>query len=75
MDALLNSLKRTADLSPEEKAAINAADAVRDEEVNGPMRRSRDAEIEKFMREHEQSQRITEAQAEKADMAARHAWW
>ena len=82
MDALLNSLKRTADLSPAEKAAINAADALRDEEINGPMRRLRDAEIEKYMREHRQSQGITEeqhaqrvAEEGRAEMAARHAWW
>jgi hypothetical protein len=82
MDALLNSLKRTADLSPGEKAAIIAADALRDEEVNGPILRMREAEIEKYMREHRQSQGITEEQHAQrvakegaVEMAARHAWW
>jgi len=65
MDTLLNSLKRQADLSPEEKAEIKAADAERDEQVNGALRRAIDAEHEAIAREIN----------EKAEMASRHTWW
>ena len=65
MDALLRSLQRYADLTPSQRVQIREADAVRDEEVNGDYRRAIEA--------------ITEeqptAQAEKAEYAARHAWW
>lgn len=60
MDTLLASLKRTADLSSEERATITAADAIRDEEVNGAMRNAMAAETEKFMKEHRMAQGITE---------------
>ena len=72
MDALLRTLKRTADLTPEEKAALKASDALRDEEVNGPHRRVIAAEYEKIDNELRLRQ---EAEADKAEMATRHAWW
>ena len=72
MDALLRTLKRSADLSPEENAALKASDALRDEEVNGPHRRAIAAEYEKIDKERELRQ---EAEAEKAEMAVRHTWW
>jgi hypothetical protein len=87
MDALLNSLKRTADFSAEERAAMNASDALRDEEVNGDFRRIIASETEKFIREYRESQGVIEeaekvaaqkriaAALEQDEMAARHAWW
>ena len=76
MDALLNSLKRTADLSPEESAEIEAADALRDEETNGPLRQAMAAESEKIQNEAKMAhQGNAERVDEKAVYAARHAWW
>jgi len=40
MDTLLRTLKRSADLSPQQRAEINASAALRDEEVNGPHRQT-----------------------------------
>ena len=73
MDALLASLKRTADLSEDERAAIESWEALRDEEVNGPLRREIAAKIDEFYKEHETKQE--ERRLEAAEMASRHAWW
>jgi hypothetical protein len=76
MDALLNSLKRFADLSPEEVAEIRAADAARDEEVNGDLRRAIAAEHEKIENEQRMAhQANAEGVDEKDVYAARHVWW
>jgi len=73
MDALLASLKRNADLSPNEKAAILASDTLLDEEVNGPLRREIAATIDEFYREQEMKRQ--ERRLEMAEMTARHGWW
>ena len=79
MDALLNSLKRQADLSPEERDEIKAADAARDEVVNGSHRRTLDAEYKKIHDEQKMAHGASEAKLpdldEKAVYAARHTWW
>ena len=86
MDALLNSLKRQADLSPEERAEIKAADAARDEEVNGSHHRALDAEYKKIHAEQNMAHGGSEVakvaevaemtpHEEKAMYATRHLWW
>lgn len=76
MDALLRTLKRSADLSPQQRADINASAALRDEEVNGPHRRTLAAEEGDEYRSAERAAAAAAAAAEdRAEMASRHAWW
>lgn len=70
MDAILNSLKRNADLSPDERAAINAADALRDEEINGPLRQAIAAKTQEFMKEFRLSQGLEDQEAQRVAEAA-----